>query len=102
MKSQNELPVVIVAGPTASGKSALAFELAAAVGGTIINADSQQIYRDLPILSAQPDAAAMGRVPHRPYGYRDAAERGSAARWRELAVAEITAAHSAASLPILV
>src|SRR4051794_23181602 len=102
MKSQNELPVVIVAGPTASGKSALALELAVAFGGTIINADSQQIYRDLPILSAQPDAAATRRAPHCLYGYLNAAERGSVARWRELAVAEIAAAHSAASLPILV
>jgi tRNA dimethylallyltransferase len=102
MKSQNELPVVIVAGPTASGKSALALELAVVIGGTIINADSQQIYRDLPILTAQPDAAATRRAPHRLYGYLDAAERGSVARWREVALAEITAAHAAGSLPILV
>src|ERR1041385_6361946 len=86
-------PVVVVAGPTASGKSALALELAAALGGTIINADSHQISRDLPILTAQPDAAAMRRAPHRLYGILDASERGSAARWRALAPAEIAAAH---------
>src|SRR5205807_5985234 len=94
--------VVIIAGPTASGKSALALELAAALGGTIINADSQQIYRDLKILSARPDATAMRRVPHRLYGFLDAAERGSVGRWRALALAEIAAAHARGSLPFLV
>jgi len=94
-------PVVVVAGPTASGKSALALELAAALGGTIINADSQQIYRDLPILTAQPYAAAMRRAPHRLYCYLDPAERGSVARWRQLALTEIAAAHRAGSVPIL-
>jgi tRNA dimethylallyltransferase len=102
MNSSSQLPVVIVAGPTASGKSALALELAAGLAGIIINADSQQIYRDLPIFSAQPDAAAMRRIPHRLYGFLDAAERGSVARWRELAVAEIAAAQAAGRLPILV
>src|SRR5438132_2928964 len=94
--------VVIIAGPTASGKSALALELAAALGGTIINADSQQIYRDLKILSARPDASAMRRVPHRLYGFLDAAERGSVGRWRALALAEIAAAQAQGSLPFLV
>lgn len=94
--------VLIFAGPTASGKSALALELAATVGGTIINADSQQIYRDLRILTAQPDAAATARAPHRLYGFLDAAERGSVARWRKLAMAEIAAAHAAGSLPMVV
>ena len=73
-------PSIIVAGPTASGKSALALELAAAFGGTIINADALQSYRDLRILTARPDAAAEARVPHRLYGFLDAAERGSAAQ----------------------
>jgi tRNA dimethylallyltransferase len=98
----NLAPVVVIAGPTASGKSALAVELAAALGGTIINADSLQIYRDLRILSARPDAAAMARMPHRLYGFLDAAERGSVGRWRELALAEIAAAHAAGRLPIVV
>src|SRR5438270_4572170 len=102
MNSPTDQPVVIIAGPTASGKSALALELAAAFGGTIINADSQQIYRDLKILSARPDPAAMRRVPHRLYGFVDAAERGSVGRWRELAVSEIAAAQARGSLPFLV
>jgi tRNA dimethylallyltransferase len=96
------LSAVIIAGPTASGKSALALELAAALDGTIINADSQQIYRDLKILSARPDAAALRRVPHRLYGFLDAAERGSVGRWRGLALAEIAAAQAKGSLPFLV
>src|SRR5205085_3433689 len=95
MKRLSQLPAIIIAGPTASGKSALALELAAALGGTIINADSQQIYRDLPILTAQPGAAAMRHAPHRLYGFLDAAERGSVARWRKLALAEIGSAHAA-------
>jgi tRNA dimethylallyltransferase len=95
-------PVIVIAGPTASGKSALALALAESFGGTIVNADALQIYGDLKILSARPDAAASARVPHRLYGFLDAADRGSAARWRDLALAEIAAAHAASSLPILV
>src|SRR5947209_787518 len=102
MNSPTDQPVVIIAGPTASGKSALALELAAAFGGTIINADSQQIYRDLRVLSAQPDAAAMRRVPHHLYGFVDATERGSVAIWRERALAEIAAAQGESRLPFLV
>jgi tRNA dimethylallyltransferase len=95
-------PVLVIAGPTASGKSALALELADRYGGTIINADSLQIYRDLPILTARPDQAAQARIPHRLYGFLDAGERGSAARWRALALDEIAAAAGAGRLPILV
>ncbi|HEX3863973.1 MAG TPA: tRNA (adenosine(37)-N6)-dimethylallyltransferase MiaA [Stellaceae bacterium] len=100
--AQARPPVVVIAGPTASGKSALATELAATFAGTIINADSLQIYRDLPILTAQPDAAALAQAPHRLYGCLDAAERGSVARWRDAALVEIDAAHAAARLPIVV
>jgi tRNA dimethylallyltransferase len=100
--SPPQAPVILIAGPTASGKSGLALELAAALHGTIINADSLQVYRDLRILSARPDEAAMARVPHRLYGYLDAAERGSVASWRALAFAEIAASHRAGRLPIVV
>ncbi|MGE3784590.1 MAG: tRNA (adenosine(37)-N6)-dimethylallyltransferase MiaA [Alphaproteobacteria bacterium] len=93
---------MIVAGPTASGKSMLALGLAEAFGGTIINADALQVYRDLPILTAWPDAAARSRVPHRLYGWLDASERGSAGRWRAAALDEIAAAHRTGRLPILV
>jgi tRNA dimethylallyltransferase len=94
--------VLVIAGPTASGKSMLALELAHSLGGVVINADSLQCYRDLRILTARPDAAAEQRVPHRLYGFLDAAERGSAARWRTLALVEIAAATKARRLPILV
>jgi tRNA dimethylallyltransferase len=93
---------VIVAGPTASGKSTLALALAAVFGGTIINADALQVYRDLPILTSWPDAEARARVPHRLYGCLDASERGSVGRWREKALGEIAAAHRAGRLPFVV
>src|SRR5947209_18770504 len=94
--------VIVIAGPTASGKSALALELADTLGAVIINADSLQSYRDLRILTARPDEAAERRMPHRLYGFLDAAERGSAARWRALALDEIASATRAGRLPILV
>ncbi|HWB49355.1 MAG TPA: tRNA (adenosine(37)-N6)-dimethylallyltransferase MiaA [Stellaceae bacterium] len=93
--------VIVIAGPTASGKSALALALAEHYGGTIINADALQCYRDLRILSARPGPAEEARVPHLLYGFLDAAERGSAARWRELALAAVGAALSERRLPIV-
>jgi tRNA dimethylallyltransferase len=93
---------IIIAGPTASGKSVLALHLAEHYGGTVINADALQIYRDLRILTARPKAAEEAQAPHRLYGFLDAVERGSAARWRDLALAEIAASIDAGRLPILV
>jgi tRNA dimethylallyltransferase len=93
--------VVVVAGPTASGKSALALALAEVFRGTVINADALQCYRDLAILTARPDAAAESREPHRLYGYLDAAVRGSVGDWRPLALAEIANAAMAGRLPIV-
>lgn len=95
-------PVIMIAGPTASGKSALATALAEIFRGTVINADALQAYRDLRILSARPDEAAMARVPHRLYGYLDAAERGSVGVWRDTAIREIEAVHASRGLPIVV
>jgi tRNA dimethylallyltransferase len=94
--------VIVVAGPTASGKSTLALALADALNGMIINADSLQCYRDLRILTARPDEAAERQAPHRLYGFLDAGVRGSAAHWRALALDEIAAATTAGRLPILV
>jgi tRNA dimethylallyltransferase len=101
MSEGNLRQIVIVAGPTASGKSPLALALAEEFAGTIINADSQQVYRDLAVLSARPDAAEMARVPHRLYGIIDAAENCSAGRWLALAEQEIDAARHAGRLPIV-
>ena len=95
-------PAVILGGPTASGKSALALAIARRFGGTIINADALQVYRELPILTAQPSSDAQAAVPHRLYGFLSATERCSAARWAALAQAEIDAAFAQGRLPIVV
>jgi tRNA dimethylallyltransferase len=94
--------VALIAGPTASGKSALALALAESSGGVIVNADSAQIYRGLPILSAAPSADDEDRAEHRLYGIRDGALACSAADWAELAKAEIADIHSSGRHPILV
>ncbi|NNG03264.1 MAG: tRNA (adenosine(37)-N6)-dimethylallyltransferase MiaA [Inquilinus sp.] len=93
--------VIVVGGPTASGKSALALGLAEALDGVVINADSMQVYRDLSVLTARPGPADLARATHRLYGVLDGAERCSAARWRGLAEAEIAKAHAAGRLPIV-
>jgi tRNA dimethylallyltransferase len=72
---------VLIAGPTASGKSALALALAQATGGVIINTDSMQVYRDLRVITARPTRAEEARVPHRLYGHVDAAVNFSAGSW---------------------
>ena len=94
--------ILVIGGPTASGKSALAADAARRFGGVVVNADSMQLYRDLPILTSWPDSALQARAPHRLYGVLDGAERCSAGRWRALAMAEIDGAHSDGALPILV
>jgi tRNA dimethylallyltransferase len=81
--------LIVVAGPTASGKSALALHLAEAARGMIINADSMQLYRDLPVLTARPTPQDEARAPHRLYGILDAADPASVGRWLELAAAAI-------------
>ncbi len=95
-------PVVLIAGPTASGKSALALALAEATGGAVINADSAQLYRDIPILSAAPSAQDRKQAEHRLYGMQDGADPCSAADWARMAKAEIDELHHAGRLPILV
>jgi len=72
---------VLIAGPTASGKSALALDLAERLDGVIVNADSMQVYRDLRIITARPTLEDEGRFPHRLYGFVDAAEDYSVGRW---------------------
>jgi tRNA dimethylallyltransferase len=94
--------VLVLAGPTASGKSALAVTLARELGGTIINADSMQVYRDLPILTAQPDAAQQSAVPHLLYGYLALDDPGNAECWAALAASAIAAVQAVGRLPILV
>jgi len=92
---------LIVAGPTASGKSALAMRLAEELGGVVINADSMQVYRELRVLTARPTVEEEAMIPHALYGVRPAAEAGSVAWWRGAALAAMQAARDAGRLPIL-
>ena len=92
---------LIVAGPTCSGKSALAMRLARELDGVVINADSMQVYRELRILNARPTPADEATVPHRLYGVRAAAVPGSVAWWRDAALQAMKDAWSAGQLPIL-
>ncbi|MFD1033369.1 tRNA (adenosine(37)-N6)-dimethylallyltransferase MiaA [Sphingomonas hankookensis] len=94
--------VALIAGPTASGKSALATAIAQAHDGVVVNADSAQVYRDLRILSARPSAEEEAQAPHRLFGHVDGAENYSAAAWARDATAAIDAAHAANKLPVLV
>ena len=93
---------LMIAGPTASGKSALALEVALATGGVVINADSMQLYRDLHVLTARPSADDEARAPHRLYGVVDGARRASVASWLEMAGREVEQARADGRLPILV
>lgn len=93
---------ILLAGPTASGKSALALRLAQALGGVIINADSMQVYRDLRIITARPTPAEEAAVPHRLYGHVDAAENYSVGRWCVDASAVLAEAARAGWRPIVV
>ena len=94
--------LALIAGPTANGKSALALALAERHRGTVINADSAQVYRDLRVLSARPSVEEEARAPHRLFGYIDGVESCSAARWAADAKGAIAEAHAADRLPILV
>jgi len=95
-------PLFLIAGPTASGKSALAFALAQKVDGVIINADSAQIYRDLCVLSAAPSLLERQATEHRLYGVKDGAVACSAAEWADMARREVADVHSSGRTPILV
>lgn len=92
---------ILIAGPTASGKSAAALALAERVGGTIINADSMQVYREPHILTAHPSPEALSRAPHRLYGTIRAADAYSVGRWLDDAAAAISEAEAEGRVPIL-
>ena len=103
MKSPSDLPpLALIAGPTASGKSALALALAERIGGTIVNADASQVYRDLRVVTARPSAEEEARAPHRLFGHVDAAIAHNAAAWAAEAKAAIAEVHAAGGTPILV
>jgi len=90
-----------VAGPTCSGKSALAINLARRFGGRIINADSMQVYRELRILTARPSPEDEAQAPHALYGVRPAADAGSVAWWRAAALEEMARTAASGCVPIL-
>ena len=93
---------VLIAGPTASGKSALALALAEKRGGIVINTDSMQVYRDLRILTARPTVEEEARVPHRLYGHVDAGMNFSAGAWIADAATALAQARAQGRLPIFV
>ena len=100
MNSQVGNKAVLIAGPTASGKSALALELAQKTGGVVINTDSMQVYRDLRILTARPTEAEEAQAPHRLYGHVDAAVNFSAGAWVSDAAKALAEARAENRLPI--
>ncbi|MEZ5956615.1 MAG: tRNA (adenosine(37)-N6)-dimethylallyltransferase MiaA [Hyphomonadaceae bacterium] len=95
-------PALLIMGPTASGKSALALALAERIGGEIINADSMQVYRDFRILTARPSLEEEAQAPHHLYGHIDAAERYSTGRWLSDALAAISDIRARDNISILV
>jgi tRNA dimethylallyltransferase len=102
MVSQAESPVIVIGGPTASGKSGLALALARELDGNVINADSMQLYDALPILTAQPTAADQALAPHLLYGVLPAEQVGSAQLWRQMALDAIAQSRGAGRVPIVV
>ena len=93
---------VLIAGPTASGKSAAALALAEQIGGAVINADSMQVYAEAPILTAQPDAAAKAKLPHLLYGHVPARELYSVGRYAEDAARALQEVKSMNKVPVFV
>ena len=100
--SGNPKRALLIAGPTASGKSALALALAGQMNGVIINTDSMQVYRDLRVITARPAPEEERNVPHRLYGHVDAAENHSVGRWCRDAQAALAETRAAGRAPILV
>jgi tRNA dimethylallyltransferase len=96
-----EKRAVLIAGPTASGKSALAIALAHERGGVVVNADAMQVYRDLRILTARPSEEDEDQAPHRLYGHVSGADSYSVARWLADATAEIEAVWRSGRVPII-
>jgi tRNA dimethylallyltransferase len=101
---KDELPAsyIMIAGPTASGKSQLAVDLACQLDGEVINADSMQLYADLSILTARPSKADMQDIPHHLYGVLDGGHRASVAAWLELAATAMTAIRARGKMPIII
>lgn len=97
-----DFDAILIAGPTASGKSALALDVAARTGGVVVNADSMQVYRDLRILTARPSADEERRAPHRLYGHQDAGAAYSVGHWISDVDHVLAECREAGRLPIVV
>lgn len=95
-------PAILIAGPTASGKSGLALALAERLGGVVINADSMQVYRELRLLTARPSPEEEARAPHALYGFVPGGEAYSAGRYADDAARAIAEARAAGRVPIVV
>ena len=101
-KKENNFKVIIIAGPTASGKSSLAIDLAKKYNGIIINADSQQIYKELPILSSQPNKMDYKIISHKLFSFLNFYQGFSVEQWFNLVKRELIKAKKKKSLPIIV
>ena len=95
-------PAIVIAGPTASGKSDFAIALCKEINGTVINFDSMQVYKELSILTARPDSISQSIVPHKLYGYMSGKNRCSAVLWKNKALEEIKLSLKLGRVPILV
>ena len=97
----NKPKLIVIAGPTASGKTACAVSLCQKLGGEVVSADSMQIYKGMDVLSAKPSIAEMRGVPHHMLGVADPKEKYSAAKYRDMAKDVIAGIHSRGKMPVL-
>ena len=102
LKNGMHASYIMIAGPTASGKSQLAVDLACQLDGEVINADSMQLYADLSILTARPSNADMQDIPHHVYGVLDGGHRASVAAWLKLAATAMSAIRARGKMPIII
>jgi len=99
---KQQITAILIAGPTAGGKSAVAMALADKIGGTIINADSMQVYRELRLLTARPSVEDEAAIPHRLYGFIPIVQAYSVGHWLEDVAREIEAVRGDGRIPILI
>ena len=97
-----ENKVIIVAGPTASGKSAMAMDIALACGGVVINADSMQVYKNMPIITAAPSKEDKEKVEHCLYEIYEPSFRGNVVDWLKAAAQEIRRVWGQGKIPVVV
>ena len=93
--------IILISGPTASGKSNFSIKLAKKINGEIINADSMQVYKQLKILSARPDPKNYQKIKHHLYGFHDAKKNFSTGDWLKLAINKVKEIQKRQKIPIL-